>query len=410
VTKSPPDRLWGRRDFLKQGAAAGIGLGLLPLAAGAASETPEVRRRVRLGRTNLQISDISFGSSRLREGGEGLVKHALDRGINYFDTASGYTDGASEKTLGRALAGVRDRVVLASKVICRPDSQRKHMMSTLEQSLKALRTDHIDVYFNHAVNNVDVIANPEWHEFTELAKKQGKIRFTGMSGHGGRLSECLDWAFEHDAVDVVLVAYNFGEDPSFIDRLTRSLDFVALQPELPKLLEKGRKQDVGVIAMKTLLGGEHNDLRAFESGGATYPQAAFRWVLSSPNVDALIVSMKSVPMIDEYLGASGWTQPAAADARLLEGYLAARGHEQCRYGCGECAESCPFGVEISEVLRSRMYARDYREPELGKSVYAGLGAGASACLSCTAKPCAEVCPHGLDIPELTSAAHRELTG
>ena len=404
------DLLLGRRDFLKQGAAAGLGLGLMPLAAAAADEAPRVLRKKRLGRTGLEISDISFGASRLAEGREDLVRHALDRGINYFDTAGGYTKGASETTLGRALQGVRDRVYLASKVICRPDSQRSHMMSSLERSLKRLRTDHIDVYFNHAVNDVDVIANPEWHEFTQQAKKQGKIRFTGMSGHGGRLSECLDWAFDHDAVDVVLVAYNFGEEPSFFDSLTRSLDFVAPQPELPRVLAKGRKKDVGVVAMKTLLGGEHNDLRSYEGGGATYPQAAFRWVLSSSNVDAMIVSMKSREKIDEYLGASGWTRPKSADAGLLSTYLAARGDEQCRYGCGECSDSCPYGVEISDVLRSRMYARDYREPELGRSSYAGLSQDASPCLSCSAKPCASVCPHGLDIPELSKAAHRELAG
>ena len=68
-----------RREFLKRGAAAGVGLGLLPLSA-VAAEPPRVRRRVRLGRTGLQISDVSFGSSRL-SGDVGLVHHALDRGI-----------------------------------------------------------------------------------------------------------------------------------------------------------------------------------------------------------------------------------------------------------------------------------------------------------------------------------------
>jgi hypothetical protein len=264
------------------------------------------------------------------------------------------------------------------------------------------------VFFNHAVNNVRTIANPEWQEFTAAAKKQGKIRFAGMSGHGGRLTECLDHAFDHDLVDVVLVAYNYAADLSVMDRLTKGFDFVAPQPQLPRVLAKGRKKDVGVVAMKTLVGGRNNDLSAYKLGGATYPQAAFRWVLSQPQVDALIVSMKTTENIDEYLGASGWTRPLAQDDRLLSEYLAANGNEQCRYGCGDCVDACPYGVAISDVLRARMYQRDYRDPELGREVYAELEQSAEACIGCAA-PCAGACSYGLDIPKLTAAAHRELT-
>jgi len=77
-----------------------------------------------LGRTGLKISDVSFGASRLRRGEEGLVRHALDHGINYFDSAYGYTGGASEQVLGKALAGIRQDVVLVSKVEGHADSGR----------------------------------------------------------------------------------------------------------------------------------------------------------------------------------------------------------------------------------------------------------------------------------------------
>ena len=96
-------------------------------------------------------------------------------------------------------------------------------MRALEGSLRRLRTDRIDVYFNHAVNDVARMQNPEWPEFIARAKKQGKIRFTGMSGHGGRLAECLDYALDHDLVDVLLVAHNFGQDPAFYEKLTAGL-------------------------------------------------------------------------------------------------------------------------------------------------------------------------------------------
>src|SRR5688572_10252176 len=197
-----------RREFLRRGAAAGVALSL-PAISGAA-ETPRVRGRVVLGRTGISIPDIGFGASRLA-GDEGVVRHALERGIDYFDTAEGYTHGASEETLGRALRGVRNQVTIASKVSGGASDRVADLFRALDGSLRRLQTDRIDIYFNHAVNDVDRLRNPEWAEFNARAKQQGKIRFAGMSGHGGRLSECLDYAFEHDLVDVVLVGHNYGQ-------------------------------------------------------------------------------------------------------------------------------------------------------------------------------------------------------
>ena len=88
----------------------------------------------------------------------------------------------------------------------------------MEQSLKRLRTDYVDIYFNHAVNDVARMQNQEWWKFTALAKIQGKIRFRGMSGHDGCLVEGLDYAIDKDLVDVILVAYNFGHDPKFVTK------------------------------------------------------------------------------------------------------------------------------------------------------------------------------------------------
>ena len=128
--------------------------------------------------------------------------------------------------------------------------------------------------------------------------------------------------------------------------------------------------------MKTLMGARINDMRPFESGGATFSQAAFRWVLSSPHVDGLVVSMTSFADIDEYVAASGSGPVGAADLRLLARYADLQGSRYCRHACNACEESCPSGVEISEVLRTRMYDVDYRDPVLARADYAALGTGA----------------------------------
>jgi uncharacterized protein len=398
-----------RRDFLRHGVAATLGAATLPLAGSVLGAEPARVRGVRtLGKTGLKVADIGFGASRLGAGQEDLVRLALDRGVNYFDTAEGYRGGESETTLGKALRGSRDRVLIASKVSAQPTDTADALMKSLEGSLRRLQTDRIDVYFNHAVNDVERLKNPHWSEFTARARQQGKIRFTGMSGHAGNLIECVDHALDHDAVDVLLLAHNFGQDPAFYANLTRSFDFVAVHPDLPRVMKKAREKGVGVIAMKTLMGARLNDMRPYEKGGATFAQAAFRWVLSGPDVDALIVSMTSRDQIEEYLGASGATRVAARDLDLLACYVALNGASSCRFGCGDCAGSCPVGVPISEVLRTRMYALDYRDPRLARDDYAELAVDASACVGCAHRACTGSCPHGLDIATLTRDTHMRL--
>src|SRR2546425_2727932 len=106
----------GRREFIRTGALAGLGLATLGAAPASASIPPRIRRYARLGRTGMKVSDISFGADRLSLGDEDLVRHALDLGINYFDTADDYRGGESETTLGNALHGKRGQAFLASKM------------------------------------------------------------------------------------------------------------------------------------------------------------------------------------------------------------------------------------------------------------------------------------------------------
>ncbi len=395
-----------RRDFLRMGAGAAMGLG--GASAHPRSTTPPARiqRYVRLGRTELQISDISFGSSSSSD--PALVRHALARGVNYFDTAESYRWGSSEEAIGEALQGQRDRVLIASKSKAGARDTRAEMMRALEGSLRRLRTDYVDVYFNHAVNDVHRMQNQEWWEFTEQARRQGKIRFRGMSGHGSQLVKCLDYAIDQDLVDVILVAYNFAQDPDFYDQLRHVFHFVDLQPGLPSVLEKARKKDVGVLAMKTLMGARLNDMRPYERPGATFAQAAFRWVLASPQVDGVLISMTERAEIDEYVSASGDPRLSREDLYLLGIYARLQAAKYCQHGCGVCESSCPEAVPIAEVLRTRMYDVDYRNHLLARTDYAKLGEGAAACLICGHQACLGACPLGIPIAAFTRDAAERL--
>ena len=387
-----------RRDFLTLGA--GVALGLTGVSAAQqqtapAGGAPRIRRYTRLGRTGLEVSDIAFGSASTSDAA--LVRYAFERGVNFFDTAESYRGGFAEEAIGEALEGKRERVILSSKTKAEAGDRRADMMRALEGSLKRLGTDYVDIYFNHAVNDVDRMRNQEWWEFTELAKRQGKIRFRGMSGHGSRLAECVDYAVDNDLVDVLLVAYNFAQDPSFYDRLRHTFHWAAIQPDLPRALKKAKQKNVGVLAMKTLMGARLNDMRPYERRGATFSQAALRWVLAGGYADALLISMTSKEGIDEYLVASGEAKVAQGDLELLERYAQMQAAAYCQSGCRECEGACPLQVPIAEVLRTRMYDVDYRQPELARAEYAALGAPAAVCLTCAHQSCLAACPRGIPI-------------
>ena len=392
-----------RREFLRLGTGAALGLAAAPVRA---QSKPGIRRYVRLGRTEMKMSDISFGSASMAD--PAVVRHALARGINYFDTAESYRGGGSEEAIGTALKGRRDQVLIASKTKAGTGDTRADMMRSLEQSLKRLQTDRVDVYFNHSVNDVARMQNREWWEFTELAKRQGKIRFRGMSGHGSNLTRCLDYVIDNDLADVILVAYNFAQDPSFYDKLRHTFHWSAIQPDLPRVLDKARKKDIGVIAMKTLMGARLNDMRPYERPGATFSQAAFRWALSAPQVDALVVSMSTAGEIDEYVAASGSAQVSGNDMELLERYALLQSGRYCQSACNDCAGSCPQNVAIAEVLRTRMYDVDYGDTLLARTEYAALGKPAETCLTCTVQSCLNACTRGIPIAEYTRDAAKRL--
>jgi predicted aldo/keto reductase-like oxidoreductase len=156
------------------------------------------------------------------------------------------------------------------------------------------------------------------------------------------------------------------------------------------------------------MGARLNDMRPYEREGYTFAQAAFRWVLSSPRVDALLISMNSAEQIDEYVAASGGPELRGEDLQLLERYASLQHARYCRHGCSSCEGACPEQVQIAEVLRTRMYDVDYGDTALAVEDYAKLGPAASACLSCAHQACLRACPFGIPIPEFTRDAATRL--
>ena len=224
-----------RREFVK--AAAG-----LAVAASAAAAEGVPRRK--FGKTGLDVSIVGLGGGRVgtqRDEGEALrtIRHSYESGINYFDTAAAGAYGLSQQRYGIALEGVpRDRIIYGTKTRHRTAS---HSELDLNQSLAGLRTDYIDLYQVHNgmhMEDIDFVFGPRGvMEMIEKARRDGKIRYVGFTGHMdprvlAKMMEAYDW-------DTVLMPL------SVTDGANEDLSFE--RTPLPMAVER----DLGIMAMKT---------------------------------------------------------------------------------------------------------------------------------------------------------------
>jgi predicted aldo/keto reductase-like oxidoreductase len=352
-----------------------------------------IRSYRRLGRTNAMVSDISLGSSRIVDADVPL--RALERGVNYFDTAPDYSETGSERLLGQAMKGRRDKVFVATKFCVKDghlpnDTPVPKIIAAVEASLGRLQTDYVDLIHIHSCDRLDRLMAPNIHEAFDRLKEQGKARFLGVSTHTPNLEEVANAAIDSGRFDVMMLAYHFGMWPSFAH-----------------ILEKAKRQDVAVVAMKTLKGAKHTNLAGFRDEASAYSQAAFRWVLSNPDVSCLVVSFSKPQHVDEYLYASG-SSLRDSDVALLRRYDQLTAGDYCQPHCGACLDSCPEQLAINDILRYRMYFKDYGWEKEGMRHYARLERNASLCAGCPA-PCTGTCPIGVPIRQKMLDAHYSLS-
>jgi aryl-alcohol dehydrogenase-like predicted oxidoreductase len=344
-----------------------------------------VRQYRPLGATGIDMSDISFGGAGI--GSPEVVALAVERGINYFDTSPDYSRTGSEQVIGEALKPHRKNVFIASKFCTAEghlpkDTPVPAIIASVEASLQRLRTDYLDVAIIHECNDLDRLMAPTFHEAFDRLKEQGKVRFLGVSSHTPNLEQVMRHAVDSGRFQMLLVAYNFKN-----------------WPDLTGIFRDAKSRGIGVVAMKTLKGARATVLKDFAGGTQAFSQAAFKWVLSNPDVSGLVVSIRDSQQIDEYLFASG-QRPTGGDLALLEEYDRRITREYCRPGCGRCLDRCPNDVPVDDVFRFAMYHEDYGWHRHAREQYARLPVdrNASRCATCPA-PCEGGCPFQLPIRE-----------
>jgi predicted aldo/keto reductase-like oxidoreductase len=375
----------------------------------------------RMQSTGDDLSILGFGCMRLPERGGRIdeerarrqLHSAIDRGVNYVDTAFPYHMGTSEPFVGRALAsGYREKVKLATKLPPWLTRTHEDMDRILGAQLQKLRTDHIDYYLVHALDAASwaKVRDLGVVDFLERARADGRIVNAGFSFHGDlptfkEIVDAYGWAF-------CQIQYNFLDEK--FQAGTEGLEYAAAR-------------GLGVIAMEPLRGGvlargvppkvqavwDEADVRRSPA------EWALRWVWNRPDVHVVLSGMNDERHIDENIRAASEGQPHSLSERELE--IVRRAGEAYRglmksdcTGCRYCLP-CPSGVAIPACLQvyNAKYAMNDKHPRRTYAmfvggVFGGRPAYASLCTDCG--QCLPKCPQNVPIPGLLKDVTREFEG
>ncbi|MEI3411975.1 MAG: aldo/keto reductase [Blautia sp.] len=327
-----------------------------------------------LGKTGLKISRMGFGGIPIQrisaEGTKGLMTQLMEAGINYIDTARGYT--VSEEYLGYGLEGIRDHFVIATKSMART---KEAMASDIETSLKNLRTDYIDLYqvHNPSMEQLDTVVGENGAlEALLEAKTAGKIGHIGITAHS---TEVFERALGYDWVETIMFPYNIVENQG------------------EALIKKCKEKNIGFIAMKPLAGG------AIENG-----TLALRYVCSNPAVTVVIPGMAEPEELEENIRACSDRSPFTEEEKAqIEEIRHQLGTNFCRR-CNYCAP-CTVGIGIPSVFLFAGYLERYNLADWAKDRYKSLAVKASACVKCG--KCETRCPYHLPIRKMLEKAAEE---
>ena len=320
---------------------------------------------IRLGRTDLMVSKTAFGALPIqrisKEDAVKLVRRAYDAGINYFDTANAYTD--SEEKLGEALRGVRQNVVISTKS---GGKDKKTVQAHIEESLRRLQTDYIDLFQFHNPAELPDINDPDGPFAAALeARQKGYIRHIGITNHRLKVA--------HAAIE----SGNF-------ETLQFPFCYLATEKDL-ELVALCREHDMGFIAMKGLSGGLLNNAEACYAFMQEHPTVVPIWgVQHEWELDQWLELTERNPHLTPELQAV-----IDRDRRELAGNF-------CR-SCGYCLP-CTAGIDIPQAARMmQLLGRSPYRPYMSDDWYAKMHK-IEACVHCDA--CQSRCPNGLDTPAL----------
>jgi len=359
-----------------------------------------------LGRTGYKVSQLGYGAMRLPMKGDlidrdlaiPMIHRAFEAGVNYIDSAVGYSNGDSQVVVGEALKGWRDKIVVSTKNHCY-DNDEAAWWKNLEDSLKRLQVEYIDIYNTHGVNwksYTDCVA-PHISKFMKKAKDQKLIRHICTSFHDS-----------NDALRKIV-------DTEFYESVT--LQYNLLDRQLEDAIQYAHEKGMGVTVMGPVGGGrlgvDSDVLKAILPAGVRrVPELALRFVLSNPNISIALSGMSTMSQVEENTKTAAEAGPlSAAELKAIGEHLEKLKKAADLYcsGCGYC-KPCPNGVDIPLVFRTYNEARVYGMWEAAKGSYEWHRTEkktAEFCQECN--ECLEKCPQKIPIPDRLKEAHAALT-
>ncbi|MGD0309308.1 MAG: aldo/keto reductase [Acidobacteriota bacterium] len=357
---------------------------------------PKIKRYKPLGKTGWKVSDISGGSGQTEPS---IVNYLFECGINLIDTGAQYR--GHEEIIGKVLPKWRDKVFVVDKwdpPLVTANVTKRALLEAVDAALKRLNTTYIDCMMIHSIGHpqyggIERIQNPAIYEAWDEAKKLGKVRFTGASGHSVNVLKEMEWGIDNNRFDVILLGSNF---------LTHGVE---------PLLKKARAKGVATIAMKTMtIYQSALNIRSLQNENTSARQAVIKWILASDLFDTMVVRMPNFDQANEYMAVSGTTRLTKQDSGLLEIVEAALTTNYCRPGCDGCYGSCPREVPIWDILRYKMYFEHYGDQKYAMAEYRRIPAfnNATACAGCSA-PCEAACKYRIRVRERLLEAHSQLT-
>lgn len=319
----------------------------------------------KLGKTELNVSRVGFGGIPIQRinmnEAEKLVHKAEEMGVNFIDTARGYS--VSEEYIGNALKGRRDKWILATKSMARSSEA---MYSDIQTSLKNLQTDYIDLYQLHNIKEIDsynkVISEDGALKALLQGKKEGLIGHIGITAHS---LDMLKLAIESGYFETIMYPYNIIEN------------------QADETFKRAEELGIGVIAMKPMAGG------ALANG-----TLAMKYILNNRSITTAIPGMASISEVEQNVAAADGDF-ALSDEEILkcEKIREEMGQTFCRR-CGYCAP-CPQGIDIPQNFILRAYYENYDLKDWAIDRYKSQPSHAENCAECGI--CEGRCPYNLPI-------------
>ena len=380
------DRRIGRRDFMKT-TLAGCG-GLFLLASEAKGQETKVvdskgkERRFHyrtLGNTGLKLPAINMGV--MNSDNPNLIRAALDSGMVLLDTAHGYMGGRNEETIGSVIKGrPRDSFMIGSKVSLPKErstglylegATTEEFLKKLDISLKRLGVDHVEILYHHGVSNKESVVYEPVLRAMEKAKKEGKIRFAGISTHMNE-PEVLHATVDSKFYDVVLVAYNFQQKH---------------MSEVRSAIARAAQAGIGIVGMKAIRGGNR------QSHAVQSAAAALKWVLQDPNVHTIVPGFTAFEEMEMDLAVLENPTLTDEEKRTLLKEASAK-NNYCQ-GCRQCLKQCRDRLPVPDLMRAYMYTYDYRNLALAQDLVLSLDLPNQVCEDCS--ECSVKCSVGFNV-------------